>query len=168
MSLVIALNFITSCDETKEIPEETVDNIKTVDESDYKKSVLPSIIGYIFETKNGIAEVISQELKSDDKSTFAALVIKLASGEVMSVNFHFKGEYNQTELSLNHPFIVICESDGDCKNCGFKTTDVGVECACAEKGKSSPCMLTIDHITDFDFYENYHSIGLELVDEYIK
>jgi hypothetical protein len=162
-----ALLFVMSCTEKKELPEENQDAPKTnVDIGKYSQTVLPSLIGYIYETYNGIGKIISYELKSDNKSQFIALVFQKTDSGIQSINFHFEGEYNGTKLSVNNPFLVICECDDLCKDCGFKTTAEGVVCGCMNEKVDSPCVLTIDHITDFDFYANYHKMGLDLFKEY--
>ncbi|MDT3738161.1 MAG: hypothetical protein RO257_01530 [Candidatus Kapabacteria bacterium] len=155
---------ITSCNETKDLPEETPEqNKQGVTSGDYVQSALPSLVGYISEKKGGISQIISHELKSDLKSSFVALIYKTDKGDIGAVNFHFSGEYNKTGLSVKHPFIVSCESDDDCNSCGFKTTDEGTVCGCGLEGKSSPCLLAVDHVTDYDFFANYNDSGLEII-----
>lgn len=165
--LIINFVFLSSCREEIDLPKENQENPKTeVNIGEYTNTVLPSLIAYADETYNGIEKIISYELKSDNKSQFIAMIFKKTNGDIQAINFHFDGEYNGSKLSVNHPFIVICESDGKCKDCGFKTTDVGVVCGCNDPKIESPCILTIDHIDDIDFYANFHEKGLELINKF--
>ncbi|GAB1370522.1 hypothetical protein MASR1M45_05830 [Candidatus Kapaibacterium sp.] len=165
---VVGLLFI-SCGEGKkdspEAPKQSAD--AKIDKANYTQTILPSLIGYIYETYNGIGNIISHELKKDNKSTFIALVYQKADGKIQSVNFHFEGNYNNTELTINHPFLVLCNCDKACDDCRFTTNEENqVMCGCNKSEIESPCDLEIDHITDFDFYANYHDLGLEISREF--
>lgn len=163
--LILSVFIILSCNESEEIPgDETVDLQSNISESEYVEKILPSIIGYFNEAKGGLHKVISHSAKSDSKSKYINVIFETTSSEIAEVNFHYEGEYNQTSLSVHNPFMVICEAHDDCNNCGFKTTDEGTVCGCNIEGRESPCQLTIDHIIDFDFYANYHQVGLELME----
>jgi hypothetical protein len=167
LSITIGL-LISACNENKDNPEvEAKQNSEKSVQPDYVKTTLPSILGYIFETYNGISRVISHEAKSDSKSKYIAVVFETTQGDISAINYHYEGEYNQTELTQHHPFLVVCKKDNDCSDCGFQVTDEGTICGCNDKTKESPCMLEIDHVTDYDFYGNYHELGIGLIDEYI-
>lgn len=164
---VFSLFLLVSCNEKNEaIKEEQkeVNEPKGVS-GPYTKQILPSLIGYIFESQGGIGKVISYENTSDNKSKYIAFTYETVNGEIESINYHYEGNYNNSELSVQHPFLVLCVSDADCKDCGFIVSEEGTMCGCNDKSKESPCYLKIDHITDFDFYANYHDLGLELLGE---
>jgi hypothetical protein len=154
---------IISCNEQDKPVQEPEEESVNMAHGDYESSVLPSIVGYFNEVKGGISRLISYEAKSDSKSKYLAVILETSNADIISVNFHYEGQYNQSELSMSHPFIVICESDENCNNCGFKETAEGTICACNEQNNENPCMLSIDHVTDFDFYDNYHELGKELI-----
>ena len=166
--MLFTIGLLYSCGETKDL-EETEEN--TDDQNSVRltgeiaETVLPSVVAYYNETKDGIKRVLGFEAKSDSKSKYLAVVFEANDGDIFEANFHYEGEYNKTPLSLKHPFIVVCEGSDDCFNCGFKVTPEGTVCGCNDDTKVSPCMLTVDHIMDFDFYENYHKKGLELIKE---
>ncbi|MBX3043970.1 MAG: hypothetical protein KIT33_08345 [Candidatus Kapabacteria bacterium] len=165
--VLLSVSMIISCSETEKVIEDETDNSNaevSKFDGDFTKSIIPSTIAYFNEVKGGLSRVISFEEKSDSKSKYVSFVMETTKGEIFQANVHYEGEYNQSELTALHPFIVICESDDDCKNCGFQTTEEGTMCGCNTPGSESPCVLSIDHVTDYNFYINYHDLGMDLLD----
>lgn len=159
---------IVSCSGQKDKSElDAKSKAEQNENQDYLKTTMPSLLGYIHETYNGISRVISYEDKSDRKSKYIAIVFETTQGDISAINYHYEGEYNNSVLTQQHPFLVLCKKDNGCKDCGFQVTDEGTICGCNDKTNENPCMLEIDHITDFDFYANYHELGIDLVKEYI-
>lgn len=158
--IVFSLMFFIGCNENKDTPqEEEYIEIPQEGTIDYKREILPSIAGYIDSTaQSSLNRIVSSEIKSDNKSKFVAVIYELSNGDLESLNFHFEGEYIQEKLSIQHPFIVSCECDENCKNCGFKTTDEGVICGCMAD-VDSPCNLKVSTFQHIDFYETFHERG---------